>query len=814
MLNDLRYAVRTLRHNPGFALTAIVSIALGIGANSAIFSMADALVLRPLAVARPSNVVTLSPRSRTGDRGAAGFSYPNYVDFRAAARSFDGLVAFDLLPVAFAKDANTQPQLTMGMTVSGNFFSTLGVRPQLGRGFRPEEDGVPGRDAVIVLAHSLWTSELAADPNVIGRRVRLNGREFHVIGIAPESFTGMDQYVRPAFYVPLMMAPGLSESTHGDLLTNRRQRTLEIKGRLAPGVSVHAAGAEATAIFQSLEKAHPDMNRGIGAAVLTELQARAEENPFDMYLVGLLSFLVIVVLSIACGNVANLVLSRGRARAREVAVRLAIGAGRRRLVRQLMTESLVIALAGGALGLLIAAYAVELFATVEVPGDVPVVLGFELNARVVWFTCVIAILSALLVGLVPALQSTRADIVATLKTGESNDARRRLFGRSMLVAAQIAGALVLVVAATQLYRGLSYALTHELGFRLDHRLTMRLDPSLAAYAPAQSEQFYTALVERAPGIAGVRSAALSSWLPNTTDGGRVTVVPEGFTFPPGQENARVFANTVDHHYFETFAVRIVRGRGFLPSDRAASPPVVVVNELFAERYLGDRPVGKRIRLVSHGDRWAEVVGVSVIVKQFNAIAPPAALVYLPFSQHPQPRMTLIAETSGDPAAVAPSLRALVRSIAPDVPVFRVRTMEDLFEQRSVKTVNLILGTVVSAGLLGLFLALIGLYSVVAYQVNRRTREIGIRMAIGAGQPQVLRMILKQAAVIGVSGIVIGTIISFAAGRGMTAALDTPALDPVLFSAAPAALLLTTLLAAAIPARRASRIDPQQALRQD
>jgi predicted permease len=813
MLNDLRYALRVLRRSPGFALAATVSIALAIGANSAIFSMADALVLRPLAITEPSRVVTVVSRSKTARRAAPGLSYPDYVDLRSASRSFDGLVAYTLLPVGFAKNANAQPQLRMGMMVSGNFFATLGVEPQPGRGFRLEEDQVPGRDAVMVLAHELWVTEFGGDPAIVGRRVRLNGRDFDVVGIAPKSFTGMDQYVRPAFFVPLMMGQILGGAAQSDLHTNRQRRRLAVKGRLEDHVSIEAAAAETMGIFQSLERRHPDTNRGVSAAVLTEFQSRAEDNPYDLYLVGMLSFLVIVVLSIACGNVANLILSSARTRAREMGVRLALGAGRWRIVRQILTESMVIALAGGALGLLIAAYAVEMFATVEVPGDVPVVLAFEMNQRVLWFTFGVAVVTAAVIGLVPALHCTKTDLVTTLKDRDA-DHGARMIGRSLLVTLQVAGSLILVTSAFQLSRGLSNALTEDLGFRVDHRLTMRLDPSLAGYAPAQSEQFYTLLIERVPALAGVKSAALSSWIPNTTDGDNVTVIPEGFAFTPGEENATVFASTVDHSYFDTSGIRLLSGRGFLASDRAASPLVVVVNDAFARKYLGGNPIGKRIRLVSRENRWAEVVGVSAMVRQFNAIAPPVEFVYLPFSQHPQSRMTLIVETAVDPATIAAPLTALVHSLAPNVPVFRVRTMEDLFEQRSVKTVKMIVGTVVSVGLLGLSLALIGLYALVAYQVTRRTREIGIRMAIGAAQPQVLIMILRQAAIMGVAGVIIGALCSIGVAQGVTGAMGVPPVSPMLFGGVAASLLLATLLAAAIPARRASRIDPQEALRHD
>ncbi len=341
MLNDLRYAVRTLRQNPGFALTAIVSIGLGIGATAGVFSFGDALVLRPLTVPNPSQVVKLSSRTPSGTY--ADMSYRDYLDYRDKLRSFDGLVAYSLTPFGFAKDAQTQSQMKYGYLVSGNLFRAMRTEPQLGRGFRPEEDQVPGRNAVVVLAHDFWKNEFAGDPSVIGRRIRLDGLDFTMIGVAPESFTGMDLFVRPAFYVPVEMAPAMFTADR-DLLTNRSERAFSVKGRLKPGISIQSAGAEAGALARLLEQSYPATNRSFGAALRTELQARLDNDPVTPLMVAILFAIVVIALLIACANVANLTMSRGRARAREIAVRLAIGASRGRLVRQLMAESLLIAI--------------------------------------------------------------------------------------------------------------------------------------------------------------------------------------------------------------------------------------------------------------------------------------------------------------------------------------------------------------------------------------------------------------------------------------------------------------------------------------
>jgi putative ABC transport system permease protein len=814
MLKDIRYSIRALRQNPGFAITAIVSIALAIGANSAIFSLADALVLRPLPVPDASRIVSI--RSRTPRKDFSNVSYANYLDFRSKSRSFDGLVAYNIFPIGFAKDKETQAQFQMGFLVSDNFFQALGVSPQAGRGFRPDEGTVPGKDAVVVLSHDFWSKEFASNASVIGRNVRLNGLDFTVIGVMPEPFTGIHHILQPEFYIPASMAAALSASNE-DLLTNRSRREFYVKGPLKRGVSIQAAGAEIASIAQALEEASPKENRGIGAAVRTEAEARSEFDPYDRQLVVLLFTLVVVVMSIACANVANLMLNRSQSRAREVAVRLAIGAGRRKIVQQLMTESLMIAVAGGALGLLIAQSAVDLFSRLEVPGDLPIRFNFQIDLRVLAFTLTTSVVSAVLFGLVPALGSSRTNLVSTLKSGEADFTRKRLFGRRALVVVQVAGSMVLLVLTIQMYRDIEKALTSSHGFRVDHRLTMRFAPALAGYTPERTEEFYRSLLERTRNLPGVASAALTASLPMTTNMGAATVTPEGYQFPTGQEGQLVLTDFVSDRYFETFAIPILAGRGFSDLDRAASPPVALVNEQFAKHFFNGNAVGKRLRIDGKGP-WVEIVGMTVTGHHITALEPPTDFLYLPFSQHRQDRMTLIAETNGDPARMSVPLREVVYSIDPSVPVFAVRTMENLFEERSVKTSHLIIGVVGVLGSMGLALALVGLYAVVAYQVNRRIREIGIRMALGAARLQVIRMVLKQAVVMSATGIGIGVVLSVAVNRVLDASVNASP-EPTRLTveavvAIAAGLLLTTLLAAAIPARSASRIDPQLALRQE
>jgi predicted permease len=583
---------------------------------------------------------------------------------------------------------------------------------------------------------------------------------------------------------------------------------------LKPGITVRAAAQEAAAFAKSLENSYPATNRGFGATVNTEVEMRLINAPLLGSLVAALFTIAAVILMIACANIANLMLGRGRARAREIGVRLAIGASRGRVVRLLLVESLLIALAGGALALLVAQFTSGIFSTMELPADVPVYLNFQVDRRVVEFTSIVSMVSALLFGFVPAIQSTRPSLSTIIKTGEADTRRKRFSSGYALVVVQIAGSMILLVATSAGRANFSDTLAGNPGFRKDHRITMRFNPSANGYDDQQTQRFYETLVQRAREVNGVKSAALTTTLPMTFDFETQLVVPEGYEFPPGGESADVLAYTVDYHYFETLAVPILAGRGFSATDRADSPRVAVVNEAFAKEYLGPNPIGKRLRLHDRNGPLLEVVGVTMTGKTFSLVEPAVQLVYLPLTQNPRSRMTLVAETFNDPAALAGPLQDMVRSIDPNIAIFRVRTLEDLFERSSVNTIRIVGRIYDFAAVLGLILALVGLYAVVSYQVTRRTREIGIRIALGAEQLQVIRIFLKQATLMSVIGISMGLVLSVIANRFVASNLGAPSVYPLLLVAVALSMFVTTLAASLIPAGRAARTDPQQALRQD
>jgi predicted permease len=813
MFSDFRFALRSLRRNPSLAVVAALSIALGIGANAAMFSMADALLLRPVPVPDPSAVLNLRSQLRGHEPGS--MSYPDYVDFRGRMRAFSGLTAFRLGTFGFAREREALPEMKAGLLVGGNFFSVLQVTPQLGRAFRSDEDSTPGRDAVAVIGHDLWRNDFGSAPDVVGKKILVNGIEFAIVGVAPESFTGTDQFFRPAFYIPMMMAPRLSGDATHNLLVNRDDRELQVKGRLAPGATAGQAAAEARAIASGLAQAYPATNRDWSAAVLTEFQARVEQSIDDAMVVQAVLLLAGVVLLIACANVANLTLGRGLARSREIAVRLAIGAGRWRLVRQLLAESVLIALAAGAAGILLAAAVVDMFSHWRIPSEIPIEINARMDTRVLLYALGAAVLSALLFGLAPAIRATRADIATALKAGGSSaSAHRRFPGRNALVVAQVAGSLFLLALAAQLYLGVSRWLSSPPGFRTSHLLMAGFDPRLVRYTDEQAREFYTRLVRDTRQLPGAAAAAVAELVPLANHQNFASIVPEGYQLPKGSDWVDVQQNVVGEGYFGTVDVPILHGRGFLETDTASSPRVAVVNREFAAAYWPGRdPVGKRFRLGGPEGDWVEVVGVARTSKYAMLAEPATKFFYLPFSQNFRPQMTLLVASSGPSASLAQPLRRLVKAIDSNQPVFALSSMEEYFHQRAAKVMNTLAAVVGGMGLLGMALALSGIYGVVSWSVARRRREIGIRMAIGAGRNAVVGMVLRQGALLGAWGAAIGLALLWL-GRGIGPGLYIPALDWRIAALVALLLLAMALAGAYVPARRAARLDPNRVLREE
>jgi predicted permease len=811
MLQEIRHAFRMIARSPGFTSIAVLSLALGIGANAAIFSLADALLFRPLPVAHPGSVMALNLDTPGGDLG--NFSYPDYRDLRSSAKSFDGIAAFQLATFSLARNKDEVPQMRAGLEVSDNFFSVLGVQPALGRSFLPQESARGGSPAV-VLSYGFWQDQFNGDKEVLGRTIRISGTDFTIVGVAPRAFTGVDQYIRPSFMVPAVLTQQLNGAAK-DPVENRGDYSFTLYGRLQEGVSARQAQAEMVTLWKGLQQQYPADGRNGKMMVRTQLQFRIAQDSVDAILVTMLMALVSVVLLIACANVANLLLGRARGRTREIAVRIALGVSRTKLLRQLFAENVVLALLGGVIGLGFAYGGIRFLQTIPIPSDLPIVISPELDQRVLVFSLIASLFSVLAFGLAPAFQSLKTELVSALKSSESNMAgRKRTLGRNSLVIVQIALSMVLLVASGMLLDGFRKTLVASPGFRTDHLLITEFDTSLVRYNPEKTVAFYRDLKDRVRALPEVRSAALTATVPFSNNQPSREVIPEGYQATKGQESVTLFYDVVDEHYFDTMKVGIVSGRAFTADDKADSTPVAIVNQEFAARFWpGQEPLGKRIRLDNGKGKLVQVVGVARNSKYLFIGEPQYRYLYLPFAQAGGTRMVMLTESAGDPALLAAPLREIVRSMDPNQPMYNVRTFGNFYKMRAIDTPLMITQMVVTMGLIGLLLALVGIYGLVSYSVARRTREIGVRIAIGADRTDVIKMVLRQGFVLACIGIGVGGVLSVVVGKALAAGmigLGQP--NPATFVVVPLAVLLVTMAACWAPAWRASRVDPLRALR--
>jgi len=819
-VDDVRYAIRSLRHTAGLTAFVAITLALGIGMTAGTFSMVDALIFRPYPVSQPDDVVTLV--STTQDSSFDQLSYREYLDIRDKTNSYQGVIANAAMEaVGFSAEPGATPRIKGGMMVSGNYFRVLGVEPRIGRGFREDEDQVPGRDAVVVLGPNFWKHEFASDPAVLGRTVRLNGKEFTVIGVAPETFPGMLIFGHPDFYMPLAMARVFSTNTQKNFFEDRDDRELAVRGRLKPGTTLQQAQNEIAVLAQNFEHEYPKLNRGRGAAVHTQFEMRTRGDDVNWKFGVIFVTLGLAVLLVACTNVAGLLLSRARSRKREIAVRLAIGAGRFRLVRLLLTESLILASLGGLLGVAVGYGVVAWFQSqqnVVFMTDLPLAIPFRMDTRVLIASLALSLLSALACGLVPALQSSRTDLVNGLKSADVDlPGRKRLWGRNVLVVAQVSTSLMLLTAAFLMVRGFQHSMLDGTGFAKDHLLMTGFDPRLMQYNPAQTKQFYKLLAERIREAPGVRSETLTQNVPLGTDDfdlDSVAFVPNGFQMPRDRESYTSPMNTVDEGYFETMGISILRGRGFRDSDSSEAPRVAVVNEQFAKHYWpGDDAVGKHIRLENSAGTPVEIVGVAQTIKFQNTFEKPMDLVYMPLAQHPVARMVLLLRSDGDPLQLVQSVKDVVRTLDANMPMLHTMTYEDYYLNKAVKGPGIAVNLVATMGAVGMVLAIAGLYGVVAYNVSRRTREIGIRMALGATSSDVLRLVMGKGLLLVAIGAAVGIVMGFGVEQLMNSMLfNAGGIDVIAYIVVVPSLFVVTMLAAYVPARRALRIAPTQALR--
>jgi predicted permease len=817
---NVRFAFRTLAKSPSFALIAIVSLALGIGANTAIFSYVDAVLLRPLPVPDSSRIVEVdstAPGTRLGR-----ISYPDYADLRDRTKTLQGLACYDFFFAGIAVQANQVPKYSLDATVSGNFFNALGVQPALGRAFQAGEDAVEGRDPVAVISYHMWDRDFARDPSALGRKIRVNGAEFTVVGVAPRDFIGPQAFVNPDIYIPMHAYQHAVPGAAADYLTSRKNRSLTVLGRLTPGVNADKAQSEMRIIARALAAQYPEADRDRTVTVLDYVRARYENDPTDATLALTLLGITGLVLLIACANVANLLLGRGTARAKEIAIRVAIGASRAAVVRQLLTESLLLAAAGGLAGIGVGYLGVSFLGAIPLPSDFPLYFGLQMDTRLLLFGVAISLATGIGFGLVPALRATRGDLTLQIKSGDSGPSRLSILrgavsGRNVLVAAQLALSVILLVMSADCIRGFAAAARLNPGFRIDRTLFFSLDPNIQRYDEAKTRDFYKTLTTRLRESPGVRDVSISSSIPFSTSQNGRKYFAEGVRTQPSGDAPSTFSYKVDEHFFPLMETTILRGRAFDSRDTAKSPRVAVINEFLAQKLFGKNdPVGQRFHLDSADGPVVQVVGVAKQGVYTYWAEPAQEAVWTPFSQDYSSLMYVEMRTAADPAAFAAVVREQVRALDPDMPIFRISSMEEFFHDRAMLGPRLIAQIVTAAGVMGLFMSIIGLYGVIAFAVSRRTREIGIRLAIGATPGSVMRMVLRQGVIFTAVGLAIGLVLAIPIARNIipTFVVGVAPLGAIVLFGVPALLAAAAMAACWIPARRAASVDPTRTLRQE
>jgi len=814
LLQDLRYGVRTLGKNLGVTIVAVITLALGIGANTAIFSGVSAFVFRPLPVPHPEQLVR--PMELTEDRGLADeFSYPDFVEYRNQESVFAGMFAENMVQAAIGTE--TENDVIWGQVVSGNYFDVLQVTPMMGRAFLPEEDSAPGSHPVVVVSHSLWQRRLGADSHIVGKTVELNGKPYNVIGVAPPTFKGSKFALALDFWIPMAMVEELQRNP--GLLKDRGSNWMNIVARLKPGVSLDQASANMSMIAKRLNQTYPDDRASsTDGLVKTELEGRFEEAAAMMKTGAAIAMSIVgLVLLIACANVANLLLARAAARRKEIGIRLALGASRARLIRQLLTENILLSLLGGGLGLLLAYWLTYLM-----QGFIPIieynVLNdfFGIDSRVLIFTLVISLLTGVLFGLAPAWHASKPELVPVLK-GEittQSGKRRRLTLRNSLVVAQVALSLVVLVCAGLFVQSFRYVQRMDPGFGAQNVLLMTINPQLIGYDETQNKDFFARTVEGVKALPGVEAASVTRLAPlGDSSNSSGPILREGETLARGSAGRVIMNTSVSPGYFQTMQIPILEGRDFDDRDRKGSQQTVIVNDRMAEMmWPGQSAVGKRILVGTDSHDPLEVIAVVKTGKYRSLSEDPKPFYYYPMRQRRPAGMTLLVRTSGDPRALINAVRTHIQSLDRRMPVFAVKTLPEhmtwaLWAPRMAASLSL------AFGLVALLLSAVGLYSVMAYVVSQRTREVGIRMALGAQPRDVLRLMAAYGMNLAFIGLAIGLGLAFVLARALSAVLiGISVYDLTIFLAVPVLLTVVAAAACVFPARRATKVDPLVALR--
>ena len=816
LLQDLRYAWRAFFKAPWFALLAIVTLALGIAVNTTIFSVVNGILLRPLPVTHPEQLVVLSLQQGS-DKTLQKFSYPDYAELREqASAALTDVAAYTVTLSSLTNDKVGDHSLVT--RVSGNYFSMLGLQPALGRLIFPSEGQAPGADPVIVLGYAYWQKRFAGDASVLGKHVELGGHAMTIVGVAPKDFHGAYFVVNSDLYVPL--SANIAEAgqiTADDTWTNRARRSLTLLGRLKPGVKVRQAEASLNVVAQRLAADHPDTDKAIAIRAFPESLARPDPDPDNALTAMSAAFMTLagLVLLVACFNVTNVLLARATARQREMAIRSALGAGRRRLVQQFLTESLLLALLGGGVGLLLTGWATKFLSSLSLGTDLPIHLDFLPDARVYLFAISAALFTGVIVGVFPALRVARRDASAMLHDGGrgSSQGRRRQLARSALVIAQVAGSLVLLIVAGLFTRSLGKAQTVYLGLNPNSVLDFSLDVQQVGYGEPQGREFYRELESRVSNLPGVVAVGQAFTVPLGVMSAYDRVTFEGQHLEAGQQPPDVQYDAVNDGYFNALRIPLKRGRAFAETDGEKAPEVAIVNETMAKQFWpGQDAVGKRFSL-KDGPA-LEVVGVVQDGKYRGVVEDPQPFFYRPLSQSYFALRTFHLRSSVPPETLAAQVQEQVRELAPTMPVSQLQTMN-----QALQGVNGFLFFRLGAqltgamGLLGLVLAVVGVYSVASYSAAQRTQEIGIRMAVGATPRDILKMVLRQGFGKVAIGVVLGLGAAFAGTRVLADLFyGVSPTDPLTYAGVALLLVGVALFACWVPARRATRVSPLVALR--
>jgi predicted permease len=817
LTQDLRYAARMLWKSPGFTAIAVLTLALGIGANTAIFSMVDSFLLRPLPVKDPGQLVVLAAEQKQGPFNTV-FSYADVADI---ANQTTGVFS-DLIAYQTGLDGlsiNGKADRIMTNFVSGNYFNALGIKPYLGRFILPSEGAQVGADPVLVLGYSYWKTRFHADPAIVGQKAAVDGQAFTIVGVAPPGFHGLFSILDTEGYMPMGMLSIEGGPNATDFLVNRNVRGWFALGRLRPGVSLEQAQAALSVVGDRLSQQYPDADKGLSLRAFPENLSRPQPSKDNSIVVvsGLFMALAALVLILACVNVANILLVRGTIRQREMAIRAALGAARGRLVRQLLTESILLSLLGAVAGIVLGLWGSSVLSSINLKTSLPVYLDFAFDWRVFAYAFVAALLTGIFVGIVPAVRVSRGNLSEILHEGGRSVASGRQRLRSALVVAEVGGSLTLLIIAGLFTRSLQNAQRVDLGFDPHHVLNLTMDPNEIGYTEAQGRQFYKQLLDRVRALPGVESASLSLAIPLGYYNNNDTVQIEGYQPPPGQPAPSFYFSQISTGYFKTMSIPMDRGREFTEADDQNVPYVAIVNRAMVERFWPNQdPIGREFKIGSDLKHSLKIIGVSKDSRTVGMTSPIKPLFYVSYLQNYSSFETLQVRTSGAPETMIQQVQREIASLAPDLPVFDVQPMTESLNGAN-GLLRFQLGAVMAAalGILGLLLALVGVYGVVSYTASQRTHEIGIRMALGARPVEILKMILRQGSGIVLAGLVAGLLLSLAAAKVVgNFLIGVSATDPLTYASVSALLVLVAITACYVPAWRAMRVDPIVALRHE